>query len=780
MQNYLIEADLFGYEIFFENETNATAPAQIVQISDPLSTNLDWTTFQLGEIDFGNQYIRIAPNQQYFQTNIPMSYNGVSFTVQISAGIQLATGQVYADFYSINPATQLPPPAGVGFLPPEDGTGRGIGHVLYTVRPKPNLPTGLQISNVAYIQFDQNAVIATDQINTNDLALVTIDSTPPVSSVLSLPAIETNANFTVCWSGTDVGPGIAGYNIYVATNSGPWTEWRAGTTNTCVTFTALYGGNYGFYSVAYDGAGNTQAAPASAQASTFVRLTTVTWTNPAPIIYGTPLGSTQLNATANVAGNFAYTPTNGSILSAGTNTLSVIFTPTDTVDYNSATNMVSLVVSPAPLTIASGLTANSKFYDRTTNATLSSNNVAFSGVVSGDTVYLNTNGYVASFASAGVGNGIGVSVSGLTLSGASAGNYTLTQPGSLTANINPAPVTVVSGLTANSKVYNRTTTTTLSSNNVTLSGIVVGDTLSLNTNGYVANFASAGVGNGIAVIVTGLTLAGASNADYTLAQPATLTANITAAPVTITSGITANNKVYSGTTTATLSSNTVVLSGVVNGDTLSLNTNGYAANFASAGVGNGIAVSVTGLTLAGASNADYTLAQPGSLTANITAAPVTITSGITANNKVYNGTTTATLSSNTVVLADVVNGDTLSLNTNGYVANFASAGVGNGIAVSVTGLSLSGASNADYTLTQPAGLTANIIAPGVQIFANLPNIVISWTTNATVFVLCQTPSLTPPATWSPVTNTITVNGTNNTIIIHDSSTVQYFELIGPP
>ena len=43
-------------------------------------------------------------------------------------------------------------------------------------------------------------------------------------------------------------------------------------------------------------------------------------------------------------------------------------------------------------------------------------------------VMLSTNGYGASFASAGVGNGIAVRVSGLTLTGASATNYTLTQP----------------------------------------------------------------------------------------------------------------------------------------------------------------------------------------------------------------------------------------------------------------------------------------------------------------------------------------------------------------
>ena len=78
----------------------------------------------------------------------------------------------------------------------------------------------------------------------------------------------------------------------------------------------------------------------------------ITWTNPAPITYGTALSSNQLDATASVPGSFAYTPPNGTVLNAGTNTLSVVFTPTDTVDFSSTTNTVSLVVSSATGTIA--------------------------------------------------------------------------------------------------------------------------------------------------------------------------------------------------------------------------------------------------------------------------------------------------------------------------------------------------------------------------------------------------------------------------------------------
>lgn len=70
----------------------------------------------------------------------------------------------------------------------------------------------------------------------------------------------------------------------------------------------------------------------------------VVWTNPAAIGPGTVLSPLQLNASANVAGTFTYTPNFGTILSAGTHTLTAVFIPTDTVDYRSVTNTVSILV----------------------------------------------------------------------------------------------------------------------------------------------------------------------------------------------------------------------------------------------------------------------------------------------------------------------------------------------------------------------------------------------------------------------------------------------------
>ena len=179
----------------------------------------------------------------------------------------------------------------------------------------------------------------------------------------------------------------------------------------------------------------------------------VTWPTPGDIVYGTALGPVQLNATSSVPGTVTYSPPAGAILNAGSNlTLSVTFQPTDTNSYASVTNNVSINVLKAPLTISSGLAAKNKVYDGSTSATISSNNVALAGVVGTDVVSLSTNGYGASFASAGVSNGIAVTVSGLTLTGSAAANYTLTQPTGLTANITAATVTV-SGITANNKVY---------------------------------------------------------------------------------------------------------------------------------------------------------------------------------------------------------------------------------------------------------------------------------------------------------------------------------------
>ena len=77
----------------------------------------------------------------------------------------------------------------------------------------------------------------------------------------------------------------------------------------------------------------------------------ITWNAPGAIVYGTPLGSAQLNATASVPGSFSYSPPAGAILPGGNATLTATFTPADSVRFTTVTATVTCAISKAPLTI---------------------------------------------------------------------------------------------------------------------------------------------------------------------------------------------------------------------------------------------------------------------------------------------------------------------------------------------------------------------------------------------------------------------------------------------
>ena len=232
-------------------------------------------------------------------------------------------------------------------------------------------------------------------------------------------------------------------------------------------------------------------------------------------------------------------------------------------------------------------------------------------------------------------------------------------------------------IVANDKVYDGTTTATLSSQ--TVSGLIGSETVTLLVTA--ADFDTKDVGVDKTVTATGLSLSGADAGNYVLgATTATDLADITAA--TLTPAIVANDKVYDGTTTATLNSQTV--SGVIGGETVTLLVT--AANFDTKDVGTDKTVTATGLSLGGADAGNYVLgAATATDLADITAA--TLTPAIVANDKVYDGTTTATLSSQTV--SGVIGGETVTLLVT--AADFDTKDVGTDKTVTATGLSLGGA-----------------------------------------------------------------------------------------
>ena len=280
-QGFIDVGHEFPYRVDFENDPTATAPAQRVDVTDQLDPNLDWSTFALTEVGFGDNLITIPAGSQYYQTTVPMTYNGKTFDVEIKLGLKADTGQVYARFLSIDPNTELPPDVLTGFLPPENGTGRGEGYFSYTIQPKAGLSTGTQIRNVALITFGLGNTIATNQVDPHDPskgtdplkeALNTIDVGAPTSQILPLPATTGTTTFTVSWSGSDDagGSGIATYDVFVSDNGGPFTPFQTSTAETSATFNGVDRHTYGFYSVATDNVGHRQATPSAAEATTTV------------------------------------------------------------------------------------------------------------------------------------------------------------------------------------------------------------------------------------------------------------------------------------------------------------------------------------------------------------------------------------------------------------------------------------------------------------------------------------------------------------------------------
>jgi polygalacturonase/sugar lactone lactonase YvrE len=105
---------------------------------------------------------------------------------------------------------------------------------------------------------------------------------------------------------------------------------------------------------------NGYASSTSATATLVVGQATpvITWPTPAAITYGTALSATQLDASGSVGGTLAYSPSAGTVLGAGVQTLSVLFTPADTIDYKSVTHTVQLTVNKAPSSVALSASPN--------------------------------------------------------------------------------------------------------------------------------------------------------------------------------------------------------------------------------------------------------------------------------------------------------------------------------------------------------------------------------------------------------------------------------------
>ncbi|MBL8307195.1 MAG: hypothetical protein JNM33_10895, partial [Rubrivivax sp.] len=364
-----------------------------------------------------------------------------------------------------------------------------------------------------------------------------------------------------------------------------------------------------------------------------------------------------------------------------------------------------------PRQLTPGYLAYSRVYDGTNIATLTATEA---GVVVGDDLEFSQTAVFTGAGAKNVGNGKSISVTGISLSGADAANYSLASTSATTSgSITPRSVTLtgLSGVQAVDRTYNGTTTVTVNlqtTGNVTPTpgDILDGDVVTVNvpvgnvTTGSMAN-KNAGSGKSV-VSIAGLGLSGADAANYTLVGTTGVTVNI--AQLSLTAVYTGGSRVYDGGVTAPVTGSS---SDILAGDVVGFGINAQFTGSGAKNVGSGKAISVLGATLNGSDAANYALVNAtGQTTGSIT--PKTVSVAYVGGTRVYDGTVSAPVSSSIVGL---VTGDAVTASATAVFTGASAKNVGSGKAISVTGIQLAGDDSVNYALAADTASALGSITP---------------------------------------------------------------------
>ena len=269
-------------------------------------------------------------------------------------------------------------------------------------------------------------------------------------------------------------------------------------------------------------------------------------------------------------------------------------------------------IAPRPVSVT-GLVALGRVYDGSVDVALDTRGGAIAGLLAGDELTLLADGATGTLADRHAGLGKAVTLAGVAVSGADAGNYVLQAATPLAVDITPRLLTLTAS--AQDKVYDGGLAAQLSLGDDRLAV----DTLTVTHQG--AGFDSPGAGSNKAVLVQGLALAGDDAANYRLDQTTLdLRADIT--PRALTLQALAQFKVYGDT--LAFDGSEFSASGLVAGETVGAALLASAGSAATAGVGP-YAITLTGAAGGSFDPANYLLAYaPGTLT--VAPRPLTVAS----------------------------------------------------------------------------------------------------------------------------------------------------------
>ena len=403
-----------------------------------------------------------------------------------------------------------------------------------------------------------------------------------------------------------------------------------------------------------------------------------------------------------IVSNKGATFDNKDVGSAKTVTLNeVTISGDDAGNYNIAGTATDTAnITQRQITVTDFAVAN-KTYDGNTTATIT-NAGKLNGVIEADAAKVALGNTGATFDTKNAGTGKTVTLNGTSLSGDEAKNYVLANDAvTAKADIAKRDITV-SGIAASDKTYDGNTSAVVT-NKGTLSNLVQGETLTVNT---VGSFDSKDAGE--RKVSTTTTIGNGANdgglaSNYNLTNAGnTVNAKINQKALTI-AGTTVANKTYDGNQTASVTVGT--LDGLVEGETLGTTTATGTYADRNAGKGKNVAVAYT---LSNGSNETH-LASNYSLAGETKQADIEqkriAVAGFDAANKVYDGTNVAQIV-NAGMLTGVIGDDTVSVSNSG--ATFDNKNAGTEKTVTLNGVTIAGKDAGNYSIADTATDTADI------------------------------------------------------------------------
>ena len=250
--------------------------------------------------------------------------------------------------------------------------------------------------------------------------------------------------------------------------------------------------------------------------------------------------------------------------------------------------------------------AQTKTYDGTTAAEASQFRATLNNVVAGEENLVAATAAGATYNDKNVARANAVSYTGVALSGAGAGNYTIATTAEGAGTITQRALTLGT-VAAQTKTYDGTTAADASKFRAALNNAVAGDNVTAAAAGATYNDKNVAAANRIDY--TGVALAGADAGNYSLAATTAQSAGtITQRALTVDT-VAAQSKTYDGTTAADAAKFRATLGNVVAGEENSVAATAAGATYNDKNVAGANKVSYTGVALQGTGVGNYSIAS---------------------------------------------------------------------------------------------------------------------------------------------------------------------------